>query len=81
ADADARPVHSPGTAVAARYEITRIENAILGMDDAAVEAMGGFQACLRRIAEMKELLGSMRPSGTIDGHSVWRSIRFSEGGI
>ena len=35
-----------------------------GMDNAAVEAMGGFQACLQRIAEMKELLRSMRPSGT-----------------
>ena len=61
ADADARPVRSPGTAVAARREITRIENAILDMDDAAVEAMGGFQACLHRIAEMKELLRSMPP--------------------
>ena len=51
-DADARPVDPPGTAVAAGSEITRIENDILGMDDAAVEAMGGFQACLHRIAEM-----------------------------
>jgi len=61
ADAGARPVHSPGTAVAARREITRIENAILGMDDAAVEAMGGFQACLHRIGQIKELLRSGLP--------------------
>ena len=81
ADADARPVQSPGTAVAARREITRIENAILGMDDAAVEAMGGFQACLQRIAEMKELLRSGLPGGLIDGHSVWRSSRLAGGGI
>ena len=81
ADTDARSVQSPGTAVAARREITWIENAILGMDDAAVEAMGGFQACLHRIAEMKELLRSGLPGGAIDGHSVWRSSRLAGGGI
>ena len=61
-DTAPRPIYPPGTAVAARREITRIENAILGMDDEAVEEMGGFQARLQRIAEMKELLRSMRPS-------------------
>ncbi|MDE0075530.1 MAG: hypothetical protein OXU32_16365 [Gammaproteobacteria bacterium] len=50
---------------------------ILGMDDEAVAEMGGFQACLRRIAEMRELLRSARPEGMIDGHSVWRSSRLS----
>jgi len=77
ADTAPRPVQPPGTAVAARREITRIENAILGMDDEAVAEMGGFQACLRRIAEMRKLLRSARPEGTIDAHSVWRSSRLS----
>ena len=72
-----RPAHPPGTVAAARREIARIEGAILGMDDEAVAEMGGFQACLRRIAEMRELLRSVRPGGTIDGHSVWRSSRLS----
>ena len=76
-----RPIHPPGTAAAARREITRIENAIIGMDDAAVEEMGGFQACLHRMVEMEDLLRSMGPAGTIDGHSVWRSSRFHGRGI
>ena len=62
---------------AARREAARIEGAILGMDDEAVAEMGGFQACLRRVAEMRELLLSARPGGTIDAHSVWRSSRLS----
>ncbi|MDE0358562.1 MAG: hypothetical protein OXN92_12640 [Gammaproteobacteria bacterium] len=72
-----RPVHPPGTVAAARREVARIEGAILGMDDEAVAEMGGFQACLRRIAEMRELLRSARPEGTIDAHSVWRSSRLA----
>ena len=72
-----RPVHPPATVAAARREIARIEGAILGMDDEAVAAMGGFQACLRRIAELRELLRSARPGGTIDAHSVWRSSRLA----
>ena len=72
-----RPVHPPGTVAAARREIARIEGAILGMDDEAVAEMGGFQACLHRISEMRELLRSARPEGTIDGHSVWRSSRLA----
>jgi len=47
------------------------------MDDDAVAEMGGFQACLRRIAELRELLRSVRPGGTIDAHSVWRSSRLA----
>ena len=77
ADTAPHPVHPPGTVAAARREVARIEGAILGMDDEAVAEMGGFQACLRRIAEMRELLRSARPEGTIDAHSVWRSSRLS----
>ena len=58
-----------------------MENAILGMDDVAVEETGGFQACLHRIGEMKALLRPGLPGGTIDGHSVWRSSRSAGGGI
>ena len=72
-----RSVHPPGTVAAARREVARIEGAILGMDDETVVEMGGFQACLRRIAEMRELLRSARPGGVIDAHSVWRSSRLS----
>ncbi len=72
-----RPVHPPGTVAAARREAARIENAIRGMDDATVEELGGLNGCLRRLVEMRELLRSARPEGTINGHSVWRSSRFA----
>ena len=77
ADSGPRPAHPPGTVAAARREIARIEGAILDMDDEAVAEMGGFQACLRRISELRELLRSARPGGTIDAHSVWRSSRLA----
>ena len=72
-----RPVHPPGTIAAARREAARVEKAIRGMDDATVEELGGLNGCLRRLVEMRELLRSARPEGTIDGHSVWRSSRLS----
>ena len=77
ADTAPRPAHPPGTVAAARREAARVENAIRGMDDATVEEMGGLNGCLRRLVEMRELLRSARPEGTIDGHSVWRSSRLS----
>ena len=77
ADTAPRPVHPPGTVAAARREVTRVENAIRGMDDATVEELGGLNGCLRRLVEMRDLLRSARPEGTIDGHSVWRSSRLS----
>ena len=76
-DTASRPVHPPGTVVAARREAARVENAIRGMDDATVEELGGLNGCLRRLVEMRDLLRSARPEGTIDGHSVWRSSRLS----
>ena len=77
ADTASRPVHPPGTIAAARHEVARVENAIRGMDDAAVEELGGLNGCLRRLVEMRDLLRSARPEGTIDGHSVWPSRRLS----
>ena len=71
------PAHPPGTVAAARQEAERVENAIRGNDDATVEELGGLNGCLRRLVEMRELLRSARPEGTIDGHSVWRSSRLS----
>ncbi len=81
ADPAPRPIPPPGTAAAARREIARIEQAILGMDDAAVEELGGLNGCLHRLVEMRALLRSSLPGGVIHGHSVWGSNRFSEGGI
>ena len=72
-DTASRPVHPPGTVVAARREVARVENAIRGTDDATVEELGGLNGCLRRLVEMRDLLRSARPEGTIDAHSVWRS--------
>ncbi len=75
------PSFRPETVASVRREIARIEQAILGMDDEAVAEMGGFQACLHRIVELKELLPP-EPSGpTIDGYTVWRSNRFSGAGF
>ena len=77
ADTAPRPVHPPGTVAAAQREAARVENAIRGMDDATVEELGGLNGCLRRLVEMRDLLRSARPEGTIDAHSVWRSSRLS----
>ncbi len=77
ADTAPRPVHPPGTVAAARREAARVENAIRGMDDGTVEELGGLNGCLRRLFEMRDLLRSPRPEGTIDAHSVWRSSRLS----
>ena len=77
ADTAPRPAHPPGTVAVARREAARVENAIRGNDDATVEELGGLNGCLRRLVEMRELLRSARPEGTIDGHSVWRSSRLS----
>ena len=63
----------------ARREIARIEHAILGMDDAAVEKLGGFQSCLVRIAELKKQVRSACPGTAIDGFTVWRSRRLRGG--
>ena len=76
-DTAPRPVHPPGTVAAARREAARVENAIRGNDDATVEELSGLNGCLRRLVEMRDLLRSARPEGTIDGHSVWRSSRLT----
>ena len=75
------PNQQPKTIAAVRREIARVENAIRGMDDAAVEELGGLNGCLHRLVEMRTLLRSGLPGGMIHGYSVWRSSRFSEGGI
>ncbi len=60
-----------------RGEITRIKQAIRGMDDALVEELGGLQGCLVRIVELEDRLGSARPRTAIDGFATWRSTRVS----
>ncbi len=77
ADSAPRPAHPPGTVAAARREAARVENAIRGNDDTTVEELGGLNGCLRRLVEVRDLLRSARPEGTIDAHSVWRSSRLS----
>ncbi|MDE2944372.1 MAG: hypothetical protein OXT63_09240 [Gemmatimonadota bacterium] len=63
----------------ARREIARIEQAILGMDDAEVERLGGFQSCLMRIAELKKQVRSACPGTAITGFTAWRSGRLRGG--
>ena len=63
----------------ARREIARIEQAILGMDDAEVERLGGFQSCLVRIAELKKQVRSACPGTAISGFTAWRSRRLRGG--
>ena len=60
-----------------RGEITRIKQAIRGMDDALVEELGGLQGCLVRIVELEDRVGSARPRTAIDGFATWRSTRVS----
>ncbi len=75
------PSEKPKTIAAVRHEIVRVENAIRGRDEAAVEELGGLNGCLHRLVEMRELPRSGLPGGVIHGYSVWGSSRFSEGGI
>ena len=75
------PSHQPKTIAAVRREIARAENAIRGMDEAAVDELGGLNGCLHRLVEMRALLRSGLPGGMIHGYSVWRSSRFPGGGI
>ena len=70
---------APDSADPARLEIARIERAIRGMDDAAVEAFGGLNGCLERIVQLKEQLRSARPAGAVDDFSGWRSSRLRGG--
>jgi hypothetical protein len=63
--------------IALASEAARVENAVRGMDDAMVEALGGLNACLCRLVEMRQLLRSTRPERMIDAHSVWRSRHLS----
>ena len=62
-----------------REEITRIKQAVRGMDEALVEELGGLQGCLIRIVELKDRLGSARPGTVIDGFATWRSRRLRGG--
>ena len=64
---------------AARREIARIEQAIRGMDDAAVETLGGLNGCLDRLVEIEEQASAARPARAVDGFSLWRSSRFRGG--
>ena len=61
---------------AARREIDRIEQAIRGMDDAAVETLGGLNGCLDRLVELEDQASAARPARAVDRCSVWRSSRF-----
>jgi len=73
-------VDAPRTSAAVRREIARVENAIRGRDEMVFEELGGLNGCLHRLVEMRALLRSGLPGGTIDGYSAWRSSRFAEGG-
>ena len=64
---------------AARREIARIEQAIRGMDDAAVETLGGLNGCLDRLVEIEEQASAARPARAVDRFAVWRSSRFRGG--
>ncbi len=75
------PSDQPETIAAVRREIARVENAIRGRDEAAVEELGGLNGCLHRLVEMRALLRSGLPGGIIHGYSVWGSSRFPEGRI
>lgn len=74
------PNQQPKTIASVRREIMRVENAIRGRDEAAVEELGGLNGCLHRLVEMRALLRSGLPGGIIHGYSVWVSSRFFEGG-
>lgn len=63
----------------AREEIARIERAIRGGDAAALQELGGLQAGLERIVELRKLeREGERPNALLDGVATWRSERLRE---
>ena len=63
----------------AREEIARIERAIRGGDAAALQGLGGLQAGLERIVELRKLeREGERPNALLDGVGTWRSERLRE---
>ena len=79
------PARSPGRSTASatgreiRREIDRIEQAIRGMDDSVIEEHGSLRGCLARIVELRAALPTAPSEAMIDGFTVWRSPRLSEG--
>ena len=63
----------------AREEIARIEQAIRGGDAASLQGLGGLQAGLERIVELRKLeREGERPNALLDGVATWRSERLRE---
>ena len=79
------PARSPGRSKASatgreiRREIERIEEGIRGRDESVTGAYGSLRGCLVRLAELRAGLPAAPSEAMIDGFTVWRSSRLSEG--
>ena len=79
------PSRSPGRSKATatgrriRREIDRIEQGIRGGDDEVIQAYGNLRGCLARLVELRAALPTAPSEALIDGYTVWRSARLSEG--
>ena len=79
------PARSPGRSKASatgreiRREIERIEQGIRGRDESVTGAYGSLRGCLARLAELRAALPTAPSEAMIDGFTVWRSSRLSEG--
>ena len=71
----------PATGRQIRREIEGIERAIRSRDESVIGRYGGIRDCLTRLAELRAALPTAPSEAIIDRFTVWRSSRFSEGGI
>ena len=64
-----------------RREIEVIERGIRSRDESVIGRYGRIKHCLTRLAELRVALPTAPSEAMIDRFTVWRSSRFSEGGI
>ena len=64
-----------------RREIEDIERGIRSRDESVIARYGRIKHCLTRLAELRAALPTAPSEAMIDRFTVWRSSRFSEGGI
>ncbi len=64
-----------------RPEVEVIEWGIRSRDESVIGRYSRIKHCLTRLAELREALPTAPSEAMIDRFTVWRSSRFSEGGI
>ena len=72
---------APATGRQIRREIEGMERGIRSRDESVIARYGRIRDCLARLAALRAALPTAPSEAVIDCFAVWRSSRFSEGGI